>query len=168
MSNEIILRKANHEDLQAILSIFQGAIKVMDSNGIHQWDSIYPSEEIINNDILNNHMFLGEIHNEIASVFVLNQDYDKEYANGDWQYKELSFFVIHRLCVNPAFRGKGIGTMTMQLIEEFLRNNGIEAIRLDAYSLNPVALKMYEKLGYKKVGEANWRKGLFYLYEKKI
>ena len=26
---------------------------------------------------------------------------------------------------------------------------------------------MYEKLGYKKVGEANWRKGLFYLYEKK-
>lgn len=54
MSNEIILRKANHRDLQAILSIFQDAIKVMDSNGIHQWDSIYPSEEVISKDILNN------------------------------------------------------------------------------------------------------------------
>ena len=25
-----------------------------------------------------------------------------------------------------------------------------------------------EKMGYERVGEANWRMGLFYLYEKKI
>lgn len=29
-------------------------------------------------------------------------------------------------------------------------------------------LKMYEKAGYLKVGETNWRKGLFYLFEKLI
>ena len=29
-------------------------------------------------------------------------------------------------------------------------------------------MKMYEKLGYVNVGEANWRKGKFYLLEKKI
>jgi predicted GNAT family acetyltransferase len=39
---------------------------------------------------------------------------------------------------------------------------------LDAFSLNPFALRLYEKIGYVRVGEANWRKGLFYLYEKKI
>lgn len=168
MNNEIILRKANHEDLETVLNIFKDAIAVMDSNGIHQWDAIYPNEEIINKDISKNHMFLGVFRNEIASVLVLNQDYDKEYIYGDWKYKEAPFFVVHRLCVNPTFQGKGIGTMTMLLAEELLRNSGIEAIRLDAYSLNPIALKMYEKLGYKKVGEVNWRKGLFYLYEKKI
>ena len=56
----------------------------------------------------------------------------------------------------------------MQLIEDILRTRGIETIRLDAFSLNPIALKMYEKLGYQRVGEVTWRKGLFYLFEKKI
>jgi ribosomal protein S18 acetylase RimI-like enzyme len=168
MSRELLLRKANLEDLNNVINIYKNAIEVMEDNGIHQWDNIYPNEEILNEDILSNHMFLCELENQIASVFVLNQDCDEEYTNGTWQYKEASFFVIHRLCVNPVFQGKGIGTRTMLLIEKFLRNKNIETIRLDAYSLNPIALKMYEQLGYKRVGEANWRKGLFYLYEKKI
>ncbi|MDP4147194.1 MAG: GNAT family N-acetyltransferase, partial [Bacillota bacterium] len=39
---------------------------------------------------------------------------------------------------------------------------------LDVFSLNPFALKMYYKQGYIKVGEVNWRKGKFYLMEKKL
>lgn len=113
-------------------------------------------------------MFLGEIDSKIASIFVLDKEYDEEYNNMNWQYKDMSFFIIHRLCVNPKFQNQRIGTKTMLLIEELLRSEGIEAIRLDAFSLNPFALKMYEKLGYTKVGEVSWRKGLFYLYEKKI
>jgi ribosomal protein S18 acetylase RimI-like enzyme len=168
LRNEIKIRKAEIEDLKAVLNVYERAIEVMNSNGIHQWDSIYPNEEIISQDILNNQMFLCEHGDEIASVVVLNQDYDKEYINGDWQYKEATFFIVHRLCVNPDFQGRGIGSTTMQYVEGYLRDKGIEAVRLDAYSLNPAALKLYEKLGYKKVGEVNWRKGLFYLYEKKL
>ncbi|HAK41980.1 MAG TPA: GNAT family N-acetyltransferase, partial [Clostridium sp.] len=116
---------------------------------------------ILMQDILKNQMFLGEIDSKIASIFVLNQEYDEEYNNMNWQYKDMSFFIIHRLCVNPKFQNQRIGTKTMLLIEELLRSEGIETIRLDAFSLNPFALKMYEKLGYTKVGEVNWRKGLF-------
>lgn len=58
--------------------------------------------------------------------------------------------------------------MTLQLIEEYLRNKGIECVRLDAFSKNPSALRMYEKIGYRRSGEIYWRKGLFYLYEKKL
>lgn len=53
-------------------------------------------------------------------------------------------------------------------IENELRKKNIETIRLDAFSENIYAIKMYEKLGYVNVGEANWRKGKFYLLEKKI
>ena len=113
-------------------------------------------------------MFVGKINREIASVFVLNKEYDEEYNNMNWKYKDASFYILHRLCVNPKFQNQGIGTNTMRLIEEFLRDEGIETIRLDSFSLNPFALKMYEKAGYLKVGEANWRKGLFYLFEKLI
>nr|WP_245251526.1 GNAT family N-acetyltransferase [Paenibacillus turicensis] len=113
-------------------------------------------------------MFIGVVANKIACAFVLNSNYDEEYINGDWKYGNESFSIVHRLCVNPDFQNQGIGTRSMVLIEKMLRKNGIKSIRLDAFSLNPSALRLYEKIGYVRVGEANWRKGLFYLYEKKI
>ena len=56
--------------------------------------------------------------------------------------------------------------MTMDFIEKVLMEKGIEAIRLDVFSKNPYALKLYEQCGFRKTGEANWRKGKFYLMEK--
>jgi len=168
MDKEIRIRKADTDDLYNICSVFEKAIHVMNENNIPQWDERYPSQEIIREDILNNQMYLGEIENQIACVFVLNQQYDVEYENGNWKYKDSFFTVVHRLCVNPQFQKQGVGTKTMQIIENMLKNEGTDAIRLDAFSLNPYALRMYEKLGYMKVGEVNWRTGLFYLYEKLI
>ncbi len=168
MNDKIYLRKAKLEDLNLITKMVRKAIGVMEEAGIFQWDELYPDEELLHKDILNNEMFLCEIDNQVASIFVLNQECDDEYADGNWQYKDSSYFVIHRLCVNPDFQGRGIGSMTLQLIEEYLRNKGIECVRLDAFSKNPTALRMYEKLGYRRSGEIYWRKGLFYLYEKKL
>ena len=166
--NELKLRKANIKDLSNVIEVVKAAIEEMNKNDILQWDDLYPNKDILMQDILKNQMFLGEIDSKIASIFVLNQEYDEEYNNMNWQYKDMSFFIIHRLCVNPKFQNQRIGTKTMLIIEKLLRSEGIETIRLDAFSLNPFALKMYEKLGYTKVGEVSWRKGLFYLYEKKI
>ena len=52
--------------------------------------------------------------------------------------------------------------------ESIAKNNGIKAIRLDAFTENPVALSLYEKLGYSIAGYADWRKGRFALMEKKL
>lgn len=168
MNTEIIFRKANIGDLVHVVKIYKNAINRMEKNNILQWDDLYPNEVILKDDILKEQMLLGEINNKIASIVVLNKNYDEEYKNGNWNYKDLPFAVVHRLCVNPDFQNKGIGNNTMLSIEKLLKIDGIETIRLDAFSLNPYALSMYEKLGYKKVGEVNWIKGLFYLYEKKI
>lgn len=168
MNGELLLKKANIEDLGNIVKVYKNAINEMNKNNISQWDEEYPNEEILGNDIINGHMIVGKINSKIASIVVLNQDSDEEYKNGDWKYKELAFAVVHRLCVNPDFQNKGIGTGTMLLIEDLLKEKGIETIRLDAFSSNPFAISMYEKLGYIRAGEVNWRKGLFYLYEKKI
>lgn len=72
MENKINIRMASIHDLRAITDIFNNAIKVMCSNGINQWDDIYPNEETIYNDIMNKQMFLGEMCKNIVSVFVLN------------------------------------------------------------------------------------------------
>ncbi|MDE5781539.1 MAG: GNAT family N-acetyltransferase, partial [Lachnospiraceae bacterium] len=78
------------------------------------------------------------------------------------------YYIIHRLCVNPLYQNKGIGRKTMQYIEKILRDRDVQAIRLDVFSKNSYAIKLYEHMGYSKVGLANWRKGEFYLMEKYI
>lgn len=43
-----------------------------------------------------------------------------------------------------------------------------ESVRLDVFSKNPYAIRLYENNSYEKRGNVCWRKGEFYLMEKKI
>ncbi|MDR1247699.1 MAG: GNAT family N-acetyltransferase [Treponema sp.] len=162
------LQLAKADDLDSIVKLFKRAIENMIKNGIFQWDAVYPNEDILKNDIQKNQMYKIIFDHDIVSAFVLNKECDEEYAGGIWEYNGGNFMVLHRLCVNTEYQNKGFGQRTMACIEEHLKNTGVESIRLDTFSKNQAALKLYNKLGYKKTGEANWRKGLFYLLEKKL
>ena len=56
----------------------------------------------------------------------------------------------------------------MQYIEKAAKDVGIKSLRLDVLSSNPYAVKLYKKLNYTIAGIAEYRKGKFYLMEKKI
>ena len=96
-----------------IFDLYSAAIENMETQGIHQWDQIYPDKEILRQDILKNQMFIGEKDNRIAVCFVLNEECDDDYKNGDWICQEARFCIIHRLCVNPVFQNQGIAGQTM-------------------------------------------------------
>lgn len=164
----ISFRRATESDLNDVFQVVTDAIAEMNRNNIFQWDEFYPDQELLKEDISKNQLYLGIIDGGIASIYVLNSECEEEYDNGDWQYPDTSFGVIHRLCVNPKFQNKGVGRLTVEHIEEELKAEGIEAIRLDAFTLNPFALKMYDRLGFSRVGTVDWRKGRFWLMEKKL
>jgi Acetyltransferases len=160
--------RAKKENLDSILVMFKNAVSEMVNNAIDQWDELYPDRSILEEDIIKEQLYIGISEGNLVSAYVLNQEYDEQYANGKWEYPSSTFCVIHRLCVNPLFQKKGVGTQMMQHIESEVKKMRIDSIRLDAFTLNPYAVKMYEGLGYKIVGLAHWRKGEFYLMEKKI
>lgn len=160
------VRKATMRDLPEVVTLFKKTIHHMNDSGIYQWDDIYPDELTLKNDIKNDALHLLAIDNEIAAVFVLNRECDSEYACGNWTGDASSFAVVHRLCVNANFQHKGLGTRAMIAAETILKSGAIKSVRLDAFSENPAALRLYQKLGYLKVGSVSFRKGLFFLYEK--
>ena len=49
-------------------------------------------------------------------------------------------------------RGKGIGTQTMQHLEEQIQAKGLKRIELGVFEFNRSAIKLYKKLGYKEIG----------------
>jgi len=163
---KIMFKLGNEEEIKEVFSVFEHAVDHMISIGINQWDSIYPSIEVINKDIQNHHLYVGKVGKEIATVFVLNKKYDQEYDNGEWKDQSGQFAVIHRLCVHPKFQNMGIARLAMLQIDRKARADAIRSLRLDTFSQNPFALQLYASLGYERVGEANWRKGKFYLMEK--
>lgn len=161
-------RRADINDLNAIIAVIQDAIITMEKNNIYQWDELYPTKDIIQKDIESGHLYIGMADKNIAVIFVLNQECDDEYRNGNWAHPDREYFVIHRLCVNPLYQNRGVAKRTMLFIEEQVTAMNIFALRLDVFSENPYAIKLYEDMGYSKTGHADWRKGRFYLMEKYI
>lgn len=164
--NSIKFVTAQKSDADKIFCIYRDATENMNNQKIFQWDEIYPDKQTIYNDISNKQMTIGVINSETVSAYVLNHNCDSEYACGNWEYKGPQHLIIHRLCVNPKFQNTGIGTATMLHIEDYAKRLGYKSIRLDSFTQNPYACKMYEKLGYKTVGKVVFRKGEFYLMEK--
>ena len=56
----------------------------------------------------------------------------------------------------------------MQQAELIFKEQGFKSVRLDAFAQNPYVLRLYDSLGYRRVGEANFKEGLFYLFEKSL
>lgn len=160
------IKKATQEQVPAIFSFIQAAISKMNSQGIYQWDDIYPTQDDFLLDAEKNHLYIVEIDQKAVACFSLNKNCDEEYKNGAWAYTGEDYVVIHRLCVNPQFQNQGIGRQVCNMIENMVKDGGIKAIKLDCFTQNPYSLKLYESLGFKTVGFADWRKGRFALMEK--
>ncbi len=165
---QIEFRRANPEDLDEICGMVQAAVAHMIEQNILQWDELYPTREDFAADIAKGQLTAGFVDGRLAVVYVLNRECDAEYADGDWKYRDEPFFVVHRLCVNPAFQRMGIAGSALRHIEGILKAMGIREIRLDVFEKNPFALGLYEKSGFWRTGEVHWRKGRFYLMEKYI
>lgn len=167
---EIHYRTAVPEDLEEVCGMVGHAVDTMTGNGIYQWDELYPTGDDFREDIDRKQLYVGVTDSrnmpQIAVAYVLNKEYDPQYDNGVWQHPEEPYYVVHRLCVNPLFQNQGIGGITLAHIEEQLLSWGIHAIRLDAFSQNPYALRMYARHSYRKTGDVDFRKGRFYLLEK--
>ena len=166
--NAGLLRKANISELEEVVGLYKKAIAHMHLNGIFQWDDIYPNEKVLRKDIEKGELYIFSIDEKPAAAVVLNRKFDLEYYIGRWVNNDSSFYVVHRLCVSPDFQGMGVGRRVMLEIEKLLVQMGAKSIRLDAFPKNPAAISLYQRLGYNKVGEIYFRKGLFHLFEKGI
>lgn len=162
------LEKASQDDGDEIVTLIHRVVEHLNQIGIPQWDEVYPHASDVEEDIRNGHLYVARAEQRIVGIITLNRFCNPDYQNGNWQYRGPDFAVVHRLCVSPGMQGCGVGTQMMRMAEELLRKSGVKSVRLDAFSLNPYSLRLYEKLNYRVVGEAMWRKGLFYLMEKDI
>jgi ribosomal protein S18 acetylase RimI-like enzyme len=164
------IRLATQDDVPALMALLRKVVPLMRAAGNLQWDETYPNEMVFGKDIEKQQLWLAEIEGTIVGVTALTTDQEPEYAQVGWNLDETAV-VVHRLAVDPDFRGAGIATNLMQQAEKVAKEHGIEVLRIDTNTKNEATQKLFPKLGYKLAGEIGlaFRPDLRFLcYEKRL
>ena len=100
-----MFRGARRADLDAILKIYARARQAMaDSGNPTQWGDHFPPQELLEEDIDSNRLFLYLVNGELEGVFAFILGPDPTYArieDGKWLNDTLPYGTIHRLA-SPA------------------------------------------------------------------
>jgi GNAT superfamily N-acetyltransferase len=167
---EMQVRQATLQDVPAILALVRRVVPLMRASGNLQWDDTYPNAAVFERDVKLAQLWVAEIDGQLAGVAAITTDQEPEYANVGWDITE-SAIVVHRVAVDPAFRGQGIAAALMQQAETVARSRGISVLRVDTNTQNAATQKLFPKLGYILSGETGlgFRTGLRFLcYEKRL
>lgn len=106
----MLIQKANHSDIDVLMSIFDKARGIMRSNGNYsQWTGGYPAKELIESDIDNGYCYkCVDESGEIVGVFAFIMGLEPTYINiyeGSWLNDNKYYGTIHRLGSTPESRG---------------------------------------------------------------
>jgi len=124
------LRRAQLEDVPAILRIVRAVVPAMRASGNLQWDDGYPNAEVFADDIAQGQLWVAEMDGRVAGVVALTTDQSPEYAQAGWDIEEPAI-VVHRLAVDPGFQGRGVAIALMQQAEVVADELGIVRVRVD-------------------------------------
>jgi ribosomal protein S18 acetylase RimI-like enzyme len=163
------IRLAVREDVAALMGLMGRVVPLMQGAGNRQWDESYPNAAVFERDIERKQLWVAQIDDSIAGVAAMTTEQEPEYAQVGWDVEELAI-VVHRLAVDPEFRGAGVAMALMRKAEEVAAERGITVVRVDTNTENEATQRLFPKLGYKLAGEIelSFRPGLRFLcYEKR-
>jgi GNAT superfamily N-acetyltransferase len=164
------VRQGTSQDIPAIMALVRRVVPLMRASGNLQWDDTYPNAAVFERDVELAQLWVAEIDGEVVGVAAITTDQEPEYANVGWDISEPAI-VVHRVAVDPAFRGQGIAEALMLQAEAVARARGIGVLRVDTNTQNSATQKLFPKLGYTLSGETElgFRVGLRFLcYEKRL
>jgi GNAT superfamily N-acetyltransferase len=168
-SVELKITQGGIDEIDIVWKIVQEAIERQRAEGIFQWGDYYPTRKLFEDDLEGGHLRAARLGRQFAGFIVLDEEQGEEWDAIPWTTKG-KILVAHRLVVKPELQGRGIAGALVDFAENWGRDNGYGAMRLDAYQGNPRALLIYESRGYRLAGTFRFPHLLkgFNCYEKEL
>lgn len=146
------IRKATKQEFKQIISLYEDGIDVIVPKGISQWQwGVYPSEDILQRDMHKGQLYGAWLADALVAAFVLDDECDPQYSQVAWRYGQ-NPAVLHRVMINPAFHGQGVGEELIVWILDHAAGLDYDCLRLDSYILNEDAIELYENIGMRRAG----------------
>lgn len=170
----MVMNVCSEQDIVAVGEFYDDVVKHLCENiNYPKWVyKVYPSEDSVREMTEAECQFMCIDNQKVVGAFVLNDDPQGKYENAVWsrQLSEGEYMVCHTLATEPQMRGKGIGRQIVEYCIDYAKSHGFKAIRLDVVPDNIPAKKLYEKCGFRYVGDVDLERNideipLFSLYE---
>lgn len=158
MNSKLPIKRAILENIDPIMDIANKCTQHMISNGIYQWNDTYPSRETFLKDIEDENLYLLFKKDKIIGCVSFCNKMDEFYEKVEWLSDSKNNVYVHRLAIIPNEQGNGYSKILMNYIEKQCKIKDVDSIRLDTFSVNEKNNKLYESLGYKKLGQIYFRK----------
>ena len=113
-------------------------------------DGVYAVEIGTFVDAWSRDAFVSDMKNPVARYLVAEQDGKIIGYAGAWVILDESH--ITNIAVDEPFRGRGVGTEVTRALMQYAANLGVQYLTLEVRRSNLVAQKMYQSLGFLKLG----------------
>ena len=144
-----MFRGARRSDLEQILEIYAHARKAMaDSGNPTQWGDSYPPQEMLEEDIDSNRLFVYVVNGQLLGVFAFILGVDPTYQaieGGAWLNDTLPYGTIHRLASSG--KSKGVASAVIEWCLEHC-----QSLRADTHADNQIMQHLLEKNGFTRCG----------------
>lgn len=158
----MIFKKADLKDKDTITSLYE----TVKGEEYCTWNEFYPTVEDTDNDLINNNLFVLVENDEIIGAISIVSDNELNEFKC-WSSNE-SVAEFARVVISKEYQNKGYAVYLVSNVLEVLETRGFKNIHISVAKINTPALKTYEKLKFKNVGEAKMFGGDYYLLEKSI
>jgi len=149
----VLIRKAQIDDLEEVLNIYNDAILKFEEEKTYQWKKGYPNKEIYLSDLKENHLFVATVDSNVVGVMTVltNGEPDYEKIDGAW-LNDSKYYAVHRVAVKKEALGCGVGSKLIEYAINFSKLNGINNIKIDTHELNKDMKRLLERKGFVKCG----------------
>ena len=156
------LFQAGEQDFLRLQEFYKNLIaKTPDMRQFCPWEyGVYPTDALLREHIDNGDLYYMERNGVILSALVLLPYQEENYAwENPWgaALEDDQVATVHMLGVNPEMLGQGIARRSVEAAIQKAREMGKKAVRLDAFSCNLPAQKLYRSMGFAEVGTARWQ-----------
>ena len=144
-----MFRGAVRGDLPQILQIYARAREAMAASGNPtQWGDNFPPQELLEEDIDSNRLFVYVVNGQLEAVFAFILGPDPTYQvieEGQWLNDTLPYGTIHRLA--SAGKQKGVASAVIEWCLEHC-----QSLRADTHADNKIMQHLLEKNGFARCG----------------
>ena len=115
---------------------------------------VYPTRKTAEAALEQGDLFVMLDDGNVVAAAVINQTQVYEYKDAAWKHaaEDREVMVLHCLVVDPLEGGKGYGRAFVAYYEDYAKQHGCPALRMDTNVKNKRARKLYHTLGYEEVG----------------
>ena len=152
---EIYLRRAQLQDLKAIMKIIDDAKELLKKNGSPQWQNGYPDQETFTQDIVMQTNWILINDNKVVATATLQLTPEPTYRNitqGQWQQPDEPYATIHRVAISSNYRGQGLSKLLFSNLLTVGQMQGIKNFRVDTHRSNKAMQHIAENFNFKKRG----------------